>query len=202
MSLGQEHQLRSVHRSRTPSAIAETQLYLAEVIIVDAIEAILSRRSIRKYRSESVSADAVTTILQCAMAAPSAVDQQPWRFVLINEREVLDGCARIHPYAQMLKQASLAVLVCGDTSSLASPGYWPQDCAASTQNMLLAAHALGLGTCWCGVYPNEQRVAAFRKFLGIPDHVVPFSIVAVGHASEAKPPADRYDESLVHINRW
>lgn len=169
---------------------------------MDAIEAILTRRSIRRYKPDPVARESLRTILECAMAAPSAVNQQPWQFVVVDDRAILDAIARVHPYAQMVKEASLAIVVCGDTSSLKAPGYWPQDCAAATENILVAARALGLGTCWCGVYSNEKRVSAFRELFKLPEHIVPFCVIAVGHPAEQKPAANRYDESRIHYNQW
>jgi nitroreductase len=127
---------------------------------------------------------------------------QPWQFVVIDEREGLNGLAAAHPYAQMCRQAALAIVVCGDVSNAKSPDYWPQDCAAATQNILVAARALGLGTCWCGVFPSQKRIDAVRALLGIPETVIPFCIIAAGYPDEQKPPGNRYDAARVHHNRW
>ena len=169
---------------------------------MEAIEAILTRRSIRKYIDQPVSEADVKTLMECAMAAPSASNQQPWQFVVINDREVLNGIAGLHPHAQMCKEATLAVVVCGDAGTAKSPDFWQQDCAAATQNILVAARALGLGTCWCGVYPSQNRVPALQELLGIPAPVTPLCVIAVGHPAEQKPPGNRYDASRVHMNRW
>jgi len=169
---------------------------------MDAIEAILTRRSIRKYTGKPVSDSDIKTLMECAMAAPSADNQQPWHYVVVDDREVLNGIAGAHPHAQMCKDAALAVVVCGDAGITKFPDYWPQDCAAATQNILVAARALGLGTCWCGVYPSQKHVPALRELLGIPEQVTPFSLIAVGHPAEQKPPGNRYDAARVHMNRW
>ena len=169
---------------------------------MEAIEAILTRRSIRKYTADKVSDEMVEKLLEAAMAAPSAGDQQPWHFIVIRDRATLDEIPRLHPYAQMVKEAPVAIVVCGDTRSVKYKAYWPQDCAAATQTLLLAAHACGLGAVWCGVYPKEERMHPFRELLGIPEGVFPFSLIAVGHPDEKKQPADRVDTSRVHVERW
>ncbi len=170
---------------------------------MDAMKAIMTRRSIRRYTSEPVSDEVVEQLLRAACAAPSANNQQPWAFVVIDDRELLDTIPEeVHPYTQMLKEAPLAVLVCGVSEREKHPGYWEQDCAAATENLLLAAHALGLGAVWCGVHPREQREEGMRELLALPEEIVPFSIVAVGHPAEEKPPSERYQEERVHHNRW
>ena len=169
---------------------------------MDAMEAILSRRSIRKYSGEGVGEEDVKAMLEAAMAAPSAANQQPWRFVVIDDRELLDAVPEFHQYARMLKEAPLAILVCTDTA-LQSENVavmWVQDCSAATENLLLAAHALGLGAVWLGIYPGEERVQGMRELLGLPEEVTPFALVSIGHPAEEKPPAGRYDGSRVHRN--
>ena len=108
---------------------------------MDAIDALLTRRSIRKYTKEPVSDEAIKMLLEAAMAAPSAGDQQPWHFIVIRDRAILDEIPKLHPHAQMVKEAPVAIVVCGDERSVKYKDFWPQDCAAATQNLLLAAHA-------------------------------------------------------------
>jgi len=169
---------------------------------VDAMEAILTRRSIRKYTSEPVTDDEVKQLLRAAMHAPSAGNQRPWEFIVIRDKETLNEITGIHKYAQMLKQAQVAIVVCGDVKKQKYDGFWVQDCSAATQNMLLAATALGLGAVWLGVHPVVERVEDLRKILGIPVNVVPLSIVSVGRPGEEREAADRYDESRIHMHRW
>lgn len=169
---------------------------------MDALEAILTRRSIRQFTDQSVSEAVVEDLLRAAMSAPSAGNQQPWQFVVITDREILDTIPSIHPYSAMLRQAPLAILVCGDEQLETHKGYWVQDCSAATQNLLLAAHARGLGAVWLGIYPRMDRVAGLRKLLGLPEHVVPMALVAIGHPAEHLPPAERYNAARVHRNRW
>jgi nitroreductase len=169
---------------------------------VDTIEAILSRRSIRRFTLQPVPEPGIRLLLQAAMSAPSAGNEQPWHFVVITDRRTLDEIPRFHPYAEMLKEASLAILVCGDVHLEKYRDHWVQDCSAATQNILLAAHAQGLGAVWVGIYPAEERVTRIRKLLGLPSHVVPLCLVPIGYPGEQIPRAERYDASRVHQNRW
>ncbi len=169
---------------------------------MDVMTAIFSRRSIRLYTPKPVSREMVTGILRAAMCGPSAGNERPWHFIVLTERHILDEIPKFHPYAAMLKHAHVAVLVCGDTTLEKQKGYWPLDCAVATQNMLLAAHAKGLGAAWCGVYPTEDRVENFKKLLGLPEHIVPFSLVPLGFPAETKQSEERFDPSRVHENHW
>ena len=169
---------------------------------MDAMEAILSRRSIRRYTDKPVPEEVITELMEAAMSAPSASNQQPWQFVIINDRRILDEIPKIHPYAHMLKEASWAIAVCGDQNLATMGEYWIQDCSAATQNILIAAHARGLGAVWLGVYPREERAKTAQKLLGLPEHVIPLCFISIGYPAEKKPPANRYDASRVHHNRW
>jgi nitroreductase len=167
-----------------------------------SLECIHARRSIRKYTAEPVSEADVTELLGAAMAAPSAGNQQPWHFVVIRDRRVLDAIPEFHPHAKMVGEASVGILVCGDPTLEKHPGYWVQDCAAATENLLLAIVAKGLGGVWTGVYPRMDRVDGFRRLVGIPAHVIPFAFIPIGHPAESKPPANRYASERVHRDRW
>ena len=169
---------------------------------MEAIDAILSRRSVRRYTAEQVPEKVIHELLEAAMSAPSASNEQPWQFVIINDRQVLDEIPKYHPYAGMLKEASLAIAVCGDLELEALKGYWVQDCSAATENILIAAQANGLGAVWLGVYPWQERVAATRKLLGLPEHIIPLCLISIGYPAEKKPRANRYNASRVHYNRW
>jgi nitroreductase len=136
------------------------------------------------------------------MYAPSARNQQPWHFLVIDERPLLGRIREIHPYASMLSDAELAILVLGDTTLELSRGYWPVDCAAATQNILLAAHALGLGAVWLGVYPREERQKGIHGLFNLPGHVHPFAIISVGIPAEEKPFPERFKEERIQWNEW
>jgi nitroreductase len=166
------------------------------------MKAILTRRSIRKYKPQSVPDEIIAELLTAAMCAPSAGNEQPWEFVVINDRKLLNRIPEFHPYATMLKEAPVAILVCGDLKREKHKDYWVQDCSAATENILIAVSEKKLGAVWLGIYPREERVAGLRKLLGIPENIVPFSLIAIGYPAEAKEPADRFDPVRVHQNRW
>jgi nitroreductase len=170
---------------------------------MDALEAILSRRSCRSYTDEPIAAEQIEQLLRSGMASPTACNQRPWHFVVVDDRDTLCRISDIQAYAPMLKQAPLAIVVCSDggQADLSAP-YWPQDCAAATQNMLIAARALGLGAVWLGIYPDAARVAGLRTLLCMPESVTPFCVVAVGHPAKPPRPIDRYEPERVHRNKW
>jgi len=136
------------------------------------------------------------------MAAPSAGNERPWHFVVVRDRRLMQGIMEVHPYAQMLKQSSVAVLICGDPTLEKYPGFWVQDCSAAVENMLIMAVELNLGAVWLGIYPIEERVRGLRQLLGLPENVIPFALVPIGHPDEEKRPLDRYDEERVHRDGW
>jgi nitroreductase len=166
------------------------------------MDVILSRRSIRKYTNEKVSEEDIKELLQAAMSAPSAGNEQPWHFIVIDDRNILNEIPKFHQYAQMLKEAPVAILVCGDETLERFKGYWVQDCSAAVENILIKVQEKGLGAVWVGVYPDMERVNNFRKLLSIPEHVTPFALIPIGHPAESKPAEDRYNEERVHKNRW
>lgn len=166
------------------------------------IDAIKSRRSIRSFTPQPVPHAAIREILESAMSAPSAGNQQPWQFVVIEDRATLDQVPTFSPYAAMAKEAQIAILVCGDTSLEKYPGFWVQDCSAAVQNILLAAHAQGLGAVWTGVHPAKGREGGFRRLLHLPDHVIPLAFIPVGHPAHVPAPQLRFREDRVHWNEW
>ncbi len=164
------------------------------------IHTIFARRSIRKYTDQPVSKEDIRTLLEAAMAAPSASNRKPWRFIVVTERRTLDALAEAHPYGKMLFEAPLCISVCGDLTEMEQ--FWVQDCSAATENLLLAATALGLGAVWLGVYPNQERVVAVRQILGLPETITPLNLISIGHPAEEKEPRTQYDESRVHWEHW
>lgn len=169
---------------------------------MEAIEALMTRRSIRKYTAESVPESLIKTILEAAMMAPSAGNQQPWQFILVRKKPTLQAIADSHPHAAMLREAPLAIVVCGDLRLEKHPGYWIQDCSAATENLLLAAHALGLGAVWLGVYPRQERVDAIRNLFHLPEFIMPLAVVAVGYPAENKSIPQRFDPEKLHDEQW
>ena len=169
---------------------------------METIEAILTRRSIRKYKPDPVPDEVVKELLEAAMSAPSAGNQQPWHFIVIRDRAILDAIPTFHPYSQMLKEAPLGIVVCGDLEKQIHDGYWVQDCSAATENLLLAAHAKGLGAVWLGVYPREPRVIGVKEILKLPDYIIPLCIISLGLPAEEKPPSKRFIPERIHYDRW
>ena len=163
---------------------------------------IFERRSIRKYTGKPVSDELIEKLLRAAMAAPSAGNQQPWEFVVIKDRNTMDAVTEIHPYSLMLKEAGFAIVVCADLEKEKHQGYWPQDCAAATENILIEAQYLGLGAVWLGVYPRQDRVEGVKKLLNLPGRIIPLSIISIGWPAEKKEPIDRFDRTRVHIEKW
>ena len=169
---------------------------------MEAIDAIMTRRSVRRFSDEPVDDATVTALLRAAMQAPSAANEQPWQFVVIDDRAALDAIPTFSPYASWARGAPLGILVCADTRNLPFPGFWIQDCSAAIENLLLAAHALGLGGVWTGVYPLEDRVAGFARHCRLPDGVVPVGFIVLGHPAEHPAAQDRFRGDLVHRNAW
>lgn len=165
-------------------------------------EAILTRRSIRRYTDKKISENSINTILKAAMYAPSAMNQQPWHFIIVDDTEILLKLSRIHPYGKMLSEASHGILVCGDEEVQLTKDYWPVDCANATQNLLLSAHGLGLGAVWLGVYPREKRMEDMKKVFHLPEHVHPFALLSIGYPAEEKPMPSRFNQKRVHKNKW
>jgi nitroreductase len=166
----------------------------------DLIHTIFARRSIRRYTSEAVSEEDIRTLLEAAMAAPSASNRKPWQFVVVTERDRLDALADAHRHGKMLFDAPLCISVCGDLTEMER--FWVQDCSAATENLLLAAVALGLGAVWLGVYPRDERVSAVRQILALPEHIMPLNLISIGHPGEKKDARTQYDEARVHRERW
>ena len=166
----------------------------------ELIQTILARRSIRKYTDEAVSEADIKTLLEAAMAAPSASNRKPWQFIVVTERQTLDGLAEAHPHGKMLFDAPLCISVCGDLTEMER--FWVQDCSAATENLLLAATALGLGAVWLGVYPRDDRVATMREILGLPERITPLNLISIGHPAEEQEPRTQYDQTRVHRERW
>ncbi len=169
------------------------------------LETIFNRTSIRSYSSEKVEKDAILTLLRAGMSAPTAVNKQPWAFMVIDDRDLMEKIGDEFKNAGMIKKASCAIIVCGDLN-LALEGvaqeFWVQDCSAATQNILLAAHSMGLGAVWCGVYPNPERVEALKVLLSLPENIVPLNIIPIGVREKEQEPKDKWKEYKIHWNKW
>lgn len=167
-----------------------------------SLENIFTRRSIRKYKDETVSLEQIQIILRAAMYAPSAANAQPWHFIVIDDRAILDRIPTIHQYANMVHSAPLAIVVCGDLDKEKFPGRWPLDCSAATQNMMLAAHAMGIGSVWVGIYPDEKNMKDFRRLLNLPNHIMPLALVPMGYSESIPKQPERFDETKIRNNKW
>jgi len=165
---------------------------------------VFSRRSIRAYQPAEVDENVVRDLLEAAMAAPSAVAKDPWHFVVVRDRERLAKIAEGLPNGKMLAGAGVGIVVCGDLQRAhdGQLSYLLQDCSAAIENLLLAAATLGLGACWLGVHPREERLVHLRSVLGIPDAVIPIATIAIGWPAESHPARTRYREDAVHHETW
>jgi nitroreductase len=169
---------------------------------MELMEALRGRRSIRRYTDLAVSEETVHELLDAAMFAPSAGNGQPWHFIVIRDRQKLSAIAEFHPYAKMAAQASVAILVCADLSLERYPGRWMLDCSAATQNILLTAHGMGVGSVWVGIYPEKVRMEEMRRLMVLPDNVMPVSLIPLGYPAETRPQPERFLEARVHRDGW
>lgn len=170
-----------------------------------AIENIMTRTSIRSFTDRQVSADTIEMLLRAGMAAPTAVNKQPWHFVVINDRAIMDSLGGNGRQSQMWKESPLAIVVCGDMEkALEGPAqaFWVQDCSAATENILLAAHALGLGAVWTGCYPMEERMTNVSQVLNLPETIVPLCVIVMGYPNESPDPKDKWKPENVTYNRF
>ena len=181
------------------SCIAATPTDSASIVLNN----IATRVSVRQFTNQPVDKGTLETIVRAGMAAPSAINKQPWEFVVVTGRNMLDSLQHVHPYAN-LKTATAAIVVCGDLGK-AIQGYedfWIQDCSAVTENILLAAHALGLGAVWCGVLPDMKRVSEVSRVLGLPKDVIPLNIITMGYPASQPQPKDKWKPEKIHYQRW
>lgn len=168
--------------------------------INSAIENILTRTSVRAYTNEPISNNDIETLLRAGLAAPSALNKQPWHLIVVSKREMLNAIALSTPNASMAKQAPLAIIVCGDLSKAATgweQNFWIQDVSAVTENILLAAHALNLGAVWTGTYPSKDRMAKISVLMNLPTYIIPFAAVIIGHPQTKAIHKDKWNESAI-----
>ena len=169
-----------------------------------AIENIMTRTSIRQYKDQPVEQEKIDIMLKAAMAAPTAVNLQPWHFIVITDKPTIDQLSGKRP-----TNAPLLIAVCGDTDKTSTPDgkmklpdFWVEDVSAATENLLLAAHALGLGAVWTGVYPAMERVAEVANVLNCPQNIVPVAVVRIGYPDEAPEPKDKFNEANISYNKF
>ncbi len=166
------------------------------------LETIFTRRSIRKFTGEEIDEKDLKLILKAGFQAPSAHNFQPREYLIVKDMEKLEKIAAIHKYAKMLPEAGLGIVVCGDTNKQERVGHLVADCSASIENMLLAAHSLGLGAVWTGIHPIEKLEDDIREILEIPNDFIPVGMVVIGHSEVEAKVIDRYDEEKIHHDKW
>jgi nitroreductase len=169
---------------------------------MDAMEAILTRRSVRTYKNKEISDELINDLIEAGISAPSAGNQQPWHFIILDDHKIIDKIPNFHPYSSMLSNAQIAIIVCGDLDIETNKGFWIQDCSAATENILIAARANGLGSCWLGLYPREDRVNGIKSLLKIPENVIPLSLISLGYPVIKQDKVNRYNSSRIHKNKW
>jgi len=176
--------------------------------MVNSEEAVLSnimtRTSVRSFTDEPISEEQTEKLLRAAMSAPTAVNKQPWAFVVINEPAVRDLIAS-ETHKKPAEHAPLLVVICGDMERALegeAQDYWIQDCSAAAENLLLAAHGMGLGAVWLGYYPIQERVKLLQELLQLPSNIIPMGIMAVGHPADRPEPKDKWRPELIHYNKW
>ena len=171
---------------------------------LDGISAILTRRSIREYTPHPVPDELIKLLLEAGQAAPSAFNEQSTEFVVVNDRKILDEIAKFEAKRPQLRKATVAIVVCGNQNKEKNKGqgYWQLDGAVASENILIAANAVGLGAVWTAIYPYPDRIPKVQKILSLPDYVIPLNIIPIGYPAERKMRENLYDASRMHKNRW
>jgi nitroreductase len=170
----------------------------------DKLDFLLARRSVRVYTPGEIPDEAVTRILEAAMAAPSAMTRDPWRFIVVRNPETLSKITAALPGGKMIQTAPLAIVVCGDLEAAfeSQLSYLLQDCSACLENLLLGAHALSLGACWVGVHPDESALKQLKNLFSLPASIVPVAVVSIGHPGEHLEARTRFNKTFVHLENW
>lgn len=169
---------------------------------MDILETIFTRRSIRKFTGEPIGDEDLKTILKAGFQAPSAHNYEPREYIVVRDKKIIEKITKFHKYSKMLPKAGCGIIVCGDKDKQPEIGFLVEDCSASMQNMLLAAHGIGLGAVWCGLYSVTKLTEAMADVLELPEHVIPIGMIVVGIKDESKEPIDRYDERKIHYDKW
>ncbi len=169
---------------------------------MSAIDAIMTRRSVRSYTDEPVSQEHIDLLLKAAMQAPSAGDDQPWEFLVVTDKAMLLEVTKVKKAVAMAKDAPLGILTCINTDYEKLEGFAEQSVSCATQNILLAAHAIGLGAVWTSAYPNEKFVEGYRKVFNLPANIIPVAFVVIGHPKAKMKVKDTYKADRVHVNKW
>ena len=170
-----------------------------------AITNIMTRVSVREFTGEKISEAQIDTLLRAAMAAPSAINKQPWAFIVVTDEAVIAQLGEALPYSRCSNHPAMAIIPCGDLTK-AIPGemanFWINDVSAATENLLLAAHAMGLGAVWTGLHPDMNRARLVQEMLGLPEHIIPLCVVPVGIPAEQPEVKDKFKAENIHYNQW
>lgn len=173
---------------------------------MDAIDNIMTRHSVREFKDTPVEPEKIDLILKAGFAAPTAVNKQPWHFVVVDDMKLRFTLASDLPYCKMIAQSPIAIVVCGDEKKFYKDPdedlYWVNDTSAATENILLAAHALGLGAVWTAVYPEVSRIRVVRETLNLPDNLIPLAVIPLGYPAKTGKVIDKYDSGAVSYNRF
>jgi len=170
-----------------------------------AIENIMTRISVRNFTGEKISDEQIDILLRAAMAAPSAINKQPWAFIVVTDEELISKLGEALPYSRCSNKPACAFIPCGDLSKAIEgkmAAFWINDVSAATENLLLAAHAMGLGAVWTGLHPDMNRAGMVQQMLGLPEHIIPLCIVPVGVPAEHPDVKDKYKPENIHFNKW
>lgn len=196
----------SAHLAASKKSLTQSSSNSSDVDSVDAVyDNIMSRTSVRSYADRPVEKEKIEKMLHAGMAAPTAMNRQPWHFIVVDDRALLDAIAKATPNAGMAKKAPLAIVVCGDKNKFAEGGareMWSQDVSAATENILLQAHAMGLGAVWTGTFPSEERMKAVTTLLNMPSNLIPFCTIVVGYPDGDVTPKDKWNEQNVSYNKF
>ncbi|MBQ2189907.1 MAG: nitroreductase family protein [Paludibacteraceae bacterium] len=170
-----------------------------------AIDNIMTRISVREFTGEKISAEQIDTLLHAAMAAPSAINKQPWAFIVVTDEDIIAKLGEALPYSRCSNHPAVAIIPCGDLTKAIEGemgAFWINDVSAATENLLLAAHAMGLGAVWTGLHPDMNRVSLVQEILGLPEHIIPLCVVPVGVPAEHPDIKDKYKPENIHYNGW
>lgn len=169
---------------------------------MNLIDLIISRRSIRKYKKQKISKESIDKILKSAMYAPSAMNLQPWHFIVFDNKEIFEKIISVIPHAEMIRNADKCILVCGDSSKEKNESWLIQNCSAAIQNILLASHSLGIGSCWIAIHGIPEIVNKVKVEFNLPDGILPISLVSLGYPDEEISAENRFDVNKIHYNSW
>ena len=170
-----------------------------------AIQTIMTRVSVREFTGEKISEAQIDTLLRAAMAAPSAINKQPWAFIVVTDEDMIAKLGEALPYSRCSNHPAVAIIPCGDLSKAIEGemgAFWINDVSAATENLLLAAHAMGLGAVWTGLHPDMNRAKLVQEMLGLPEHIIPLCVVPVGVPAEHPDVKDKYKPENIHFNKW